>query len=394
MRDKFEHLTGLILKCMHGEATETELTELRVWASSTPEIRQWLEQKMEEDQIAATLVEFNNIEIERPLGNVLERIDKYEKNKKNYKRIGYTLITAAAAVLIFIGIKWWSSASSTTMPANTIAQKDSIGTPLSNKAALVLEDGTQYILTDSVNKTIVKRDNWEISQKGWMIMLSRSGNQVSNITYATLIVPRKGKFQLQLADGSKVWVNSASSLRFAIQDTGNIRMVAMTGEAYFEVKRNEAKPFVVQVDGVVVKALGTRFNINAYKDNWQIKTTLLEGKLKVAYGAKEDTITSLQSIVIVDGNLMPPETVTENDTLNITQWRSGCFRFDGEDLASVVRQLARWYDLKTDIRKAPSIPISYSGFRTRSIDFIIKDINSIDPVNIHITRQHDTLCLY
>jgi ferric-dicitrate binding protein FerR (iron transport regulator) len=195
----------------------------------------------------------------------------------------------------------------------------------------------------------------------------------TEVLYNTVSTPRGGQYQLTLSDGSKVWLNASSSLRFPTAFPGTERRVEITGEAYFEVAGNESKPFVVDIAGKgEVEVLGTQFNINAYEDEPAIKTTLLEGKVKVSEsnGSQSSVLKPGQQAQLANGIR-----VMDNvDMEEIMAWKTGWFYFDRQELPAIMRQVSRWYDV--DVRYEGRISKkSFSGIVGRDND--IKDVLKI-----------------
>lgn len=223
--------------------------------------------------------------------------------------------------------------------------------PGGNKAVLTLANGAQIILDSAGNgmltqqgsTKIIKLDNGHLSYKSL-------NEKPAQVLYNTISTPRGGQYQVVLADGSKVWLNAASSLRFPTSFTGKERDVELTGEGYFEVAHNAAKPFKVSVNGVEVQVLGTHFNINGYNDEATIKTTLLEGSVKVGKGSASKMIRPGEQAQIENHSnpLNPKIMVQAVDVDAAVAWKNGRFIFHGNDIQSVMRQLARWYDVNVN----------------------------------------------
>jgi ferric-dicitrate binding protein FerR (iron transport regulator) len=261
---------------------------------------------------------------------------------------------AAAAVIIAVvsvGSYFIFSDYSTKPVAKTATQqqlKNDVQ-PGGNKAILTLANGAQIVLdsagngalTQQGNTKIIKLDNGQLSYNA----LNEKPDQV---LYNTISTPRGGQYQVVLADGSKVWLNAASSLRFPTYFTGNGREVTLTGEGYFEVAHDATKPFKVLANGVEINVLGTHFNINAYQDEATIKTTLLEGSVEVEKGAASKTIMPGEQAQIQnhDNSLDPKIMVQSVDVDATVAWKNGRFIFHGNNIQSVMRQLARWYDVE------------------------------------------------
>jgi ferric-dicitrate binding protein FerR (iron transport regulator) len=222
---------------------------------------------------------------------------------------------------------------------------------LANGAQIILDSATNGALTQQGNTKIIKLDNGQLSYNS--LNGSSSSPKTGEILYNIISTPRGGQYQVVLADGSKVWLNAASSLRFPTSFTGKERDVALTGEGYFEVAHNATKPFKVSVMGTEIEVLGTHFNVNAYDDETTIKTTLLEGSVKVGKGSASKTIRPGEQAQIEnhDNSLNPKIMIQAVDIDAAVAWKNGRFIFHGNDIQSVMRQLARWYD----------VDVSYQG---------------------------------
>jgi ferric-dicitrate binding protein FerR (iron transport regulator) len=247
-----------------------------------------------------------------------------------------------------------------------------------NKAVLILADGSRIAL-DSVH-------NGQIAQQGITRVIKGNGtvSLVSNSTlsgeanagsntpvaYNTIMTPRGGQYQLVLPDGSRVWLNSASSLRFPVAFNGRERIVELTGEGYFEITHNPHMPFAVNIrtpsgDGGKVNVLGTHFNIMAYPEEQSIKTTLLEGAVAVSQSEVSTRLIPGQQAAF--DNMRHQFRVRPVDTLQAIAWKNGLFEFDNTDLATIMRQLARWYDIEI-VYRAPLDKTPLGGNISKNMD--------------------------
>ncbi|MGV3529755.1 MAG: FecR family protein [Flavisolibacter sp.] len=267
-------------------------------------------------------------------------------------RFGWKRITIAAAsvlVLLFAGyfllMQRDGKEVAGTLPIKGNIQMRNDVSPAHDAVVLTLGNGRK-ILVDSlsngavslVNGTTLEKDDSALNYDGTE---SSAGNVV---TWNTVETPRGRQFQLVLADGTKVWLNAASSIRFPTAFTESERRVELTGETYFEVAHDPEHPFVVSVNGVQVKVLGTHFNVNAYEDSKVIRTTLLEGKVEVSKGNRKVTLLPGQQARVEQGDV--PFTVLSNqDTESVVAWKEGIFYFDNAGIKTILRELARWYDI-------------------------------------------------
>jgi ferric-dicitrate binding protein FerR (iron transport regulator) len=209
------------------------------------------------------------------------------------------------------------------------------------------------VLDNAANGMLAQQNNVQVvkSKDGELKYQSANSDGQTAIAYNMLSTPRGGQYRVALPDGSIVWLNAASSIRFPTAFTGNERNVEITGEAYFEVKKNAAMPFRVKMkNGAVVQVLGTHFNINAYDDEESSKVTLLEGMVKVM---KEERAENAKNEVV----LKPGEQLSISHTSQLSQpipvqtdevmaWKNGLFQFNNVTIEAVMRQVARWYDVQ------------------------------------------------
>lgn len=211
------------------------------------------------------------------------------------------------------------------------------------KAVLTLADGSKIDLDDQSNGAIAKQGNTSIQKTNGELAYSVAGANAGNVSFNTLSTPRGGNYQVELPDGSRVWLNAASSLRFPTVFSGNTRVVELTGEGYFEVAKNKAMPFIVKVNNAEIRVLGTHFNVMAYQDESALKTTLLEGSVQFKSGASINILKpGEQSQLNKDGNV---KILPDVDVDDVVAWKNGSLHFENEDIESVMRRISRWYNI-------------------------------------------------
>ena len=219
--------------------------------------------------------------------------------------------------------------------------------PGNNKAILTLADGSTIVLESVAKGTVGQQgDSKIVKQAEGQIVYEPLHKNTTGVLLNSITTPRGGHYGVTLSDGSKVWLNAASSIRFPAAFSGSERRVTLTGEAYFEVVKNTAMPFNVAIDGKgEVKVLGTHFNVNAYPDEPTISTTLLEGSVKLTGLSKEDSQTlkpGEQARLHRNGQI----SIDKNaDIEQAMAWKNGAFNFNNADLEVVFRELSRWYDV-------------------------------------------------
>ncbi|WP_343306859.1 FecR domain-containing protein [Chitinophaga niabensis] len=225
--------------------------------------------------------------------------------------------------------------------------------PGGNRATLVLGDGSQLTLDSAANGTLSQQGNTQVVKlaNGQLAYHTAGQSSTQTILYNTIFTPRGGKYKVTLPDGSKVWLNAASSLRYptAFTDT---RSVELNGEAYFDIAPDASHPFIVSHGKTVVEVLGTTFNMMAYTDEASIRTTLLSGAVKVN-GQK---LTPGQCASITNGQLRIEEEV---NTEAAVAWKNGYIQFEGNDIRSAMRQISRWYDVEVTYKG--EVPSHFRG---------------------------------
>ena len=274
----------------------------------------------------------------------------------------WSRIAAAAAVLLLIasGTYFYKTAylSVPLQKAQTYVQDIPAG---GNKAILTLANGEKVVLTDIGAGKIAEQAGINISKTAegqliYSIDPSSAQNANAPIAYNTIETPKGGQYQVNLPDGTRVWLNSSSALKFPTRFVPEERKVELKGEGYFEVARDLEKPFRVMSNKQEVEVLGTHFNVNAYPDENGIRTTLLEGSVKVKESGHLAVLKPGEQSLL-KGNRM---TVEEVDTEMAIAWKEGYFMFKNASLQTLMRQLSRWYDVEvTYIGEIP--PTLFSG---------------------------------
>lgn len=262
-------------------------------------------------------------------------------------------LAAAVAVAAIAGGGYWAlrhTSRTTTVPeAQPQVAKATDAQPGGNRATLTLSNGQQINLDNSGNGVVANQGNMNVTKlaDGQLAYNKASEEKPAAMLFNTLSTPRAGQFSLTLPDGSKVWLNNASSIRYPVAFTGSSREVELSGEAYFEIAKDASHPFRVAVHKgdktSTIEVLGTSFNIMAYDDEGAERTTLVEGSVRFVHG---DASTLLkpeeQSVLDEKGSL---KTLNHVNVAEITAWKNGYFHFDHSSLETTMRQLARWYDV-------------------------------------------------
>lgn len=364
------------------------LTVLNWW-------EEMLDQRDDDDEVVdAELIS----RIEAGLNHIETPVVPLQIKKQEPQRKGFKLNLAIAASLLMVlsaGLFFYYTKNST--PAHNRISRSRISNdikPGGNKAILTLSDGTKVDLNDIHAGGIVA------NQAGIRIVKNKDGQLVYDIvsnsesstveSYNTIQTPLGGQYQVNLPDGSKVWLNAASSLRYPVNFDGNERRVELTGEGYFEVAKNKERPFKVQTRNQIVEVLGTHFNINSYEEEEHTKTSLLEGSVRVR------SLINKRTIVLIPGQQAQLNDYTINvkevDVNEVAAWKDGYFVFNNESAATVMRKIARWYDLEVTYQNDISnIDFAGSVARYKNISEIIKTLELTGLVHFKLEGRKITV---
>ena len=337
-----EELNNLADKWLKGTITPGEKEKLDHWYNQDADgPLDWSGRDETEAELGQRLL--NNINREKRL-SVL--------TKRSWK------LPAAAVLLIAIGLSLYFYISK-----QKPSQQQSIASeihPGKNQATLILANGEKINLSDAINGKIATQLGVSITKNvdGQLVYTAAEGSRTKNIPaqYNTIEAPAGGQWKLKLPDGSLVFLNALSSITYPTRFTGHERKVQLKGEAYFEIAHNKAMPFKVESLGQTVEVLGTHFNIMAYADESAVKTTLIEGSVKLSdLKSKQSELLKPgeQGILNSSGNL----SVIQVNTDKVIAWKNGKFVFDDESIETIMRNLARWYNVevvyKGDVKDIP-----------------------------------------
>ncbi|MFT3824401.1 MAG: FecR domain-containing protein [Chitinophagaceae bacterium] len=368
--EKALDLAPLIIKSMREREslTTAEQATLNEWLQQGDNSALYEELMNEPDAEAALerLKEIDAQETEPALQRLHARLFTHSINRRPWwKYAAAAVLVIAAGSLAILYSKHSQPAQTANHPVNTIQDI----APGGKKAVLELADGSKITLDDAGNGKLAMQDASTISKTGEGALQYEAGkDNNAALVYNTLSTPRGGEYELTLSDGTKIWLNAATTLRYPASFNGRDRVIELVdGEAYFEVAKqlnpstSQRVPFKVQVKNTIVEVKGTHFNINAYSDEVSQSVTLLEGA--VAVSGKQNSITlapgeqteiSSQRLLVLKANV--EQTIA---------WRNGQFSFVNTDIKDVMQRLARWYDMDIEFKDI-DIKANFNGHLNRN----------------------------
>ena len=345
-------------------------TELQEFLTLLPSNQSYLKDKILNDLTAKEFDGLTNAEQRSQIFNKI--IEKKNAAKSPAAKVIFLKwqrwVAAAAVVLCLIGLWYIYPANKTATPI-IASQKKTVQKEIvagGNHAILTLADGSTIVLDDAKNGDVTQQGTTKIIKLDSGKLAYINDRQPSDaIVYNTISTPRGGQYEIVLPDGSHVWLNAGSTVTYPVAFVGNERKVEMTGEAYFEVSKNKSMPFIVAIGETKVTVLGTHFNVNAYTDEKNIITTLMEGSVKFS-GKNEERLLNPGQQSVYD-NTIHSLMVKKADVSQAIAWKDGFFEFSNTDLATIMRQIARWYDV--DISYKTTIKdVAYGGGISRKLN--------------------------
>ena len=376
-----DQFKSLLDKYKEGKATKEEIDFLNAYYKAF-ELRPDFSSDSDDSQY------------ERLWGDIKTEIDKRivkQQGKPSTKLRLWSHIAAAASIILCIGLGFYFYHHHSATAYNLVKQ-DIL--PGRNRATLALANGEKIDL-DAIKKgTIIHQNGLTITKTNddqlvYEASVVKNESSHSEPSYNTIETPRGGRYAIKLPDGTSVWLNAASSLKYPIQFTRNERRVTLTGEGYFEVVHDKTRPFRVESHGQVVEVIGTHFNITAYADERLTKTTLLEGAVKITGHAGmrvlkpgQQAEASSSGIVLADGV----------DIEEVVSWKNGDFKFN-ESLESIMAKIARWYDIEVIYETPPNPNLTFTGkiSRARNISDILNMLSYNGDVHFKVEGRRVTV---
>lgn len=350
MNETSTRISTLITKFLNNDLDDEGQMELARWKDQSEDNRRLFEKLTSEELLFKAIDESYKRE-DRIYNKLKENISELSQEETakviKMQRFTWRKLTAAAAVILVIaaGAYLWLGPRNDKPVAKKESEENRLAidkAPGKDGAILQLADGKQIVLDDAANGNLIHQGNTVVIKSDGLVSYNNKEKPNTEVLFNTLTTPRGRQFKLALPDGSLIWLNSSSSIRFPNYFAGNERSVEVTGEVYMEIAKNPSKPFRVLAKGAYVEVLGTHFNIKAYKDEPVVKTTLLEGKVKVLSGKSIALLKPGQQAQITGDQLNVIDGVDMDAAI---AWKNGIIAFTQSDIKEILRQVSRWYDV-------------------------------------------------
>ena len=327
-----------IREYLSGELSEAGRQEFREWLAKDMDVRRIFKEQVKQMHLIRWAEHWDVIDEETARRQVVARM------RQRRLRIGFVRYAAVVVVmLVAVLVIWAGRYQSKELPVLAV-----VSTPVVNVPVLKLANGKEIPISSRNTEIIrsTRRVDIQLADSGRLEYVAKSDSIVGEVEYNTLVVPQGCEFNIVLADGSRVWLNAGSSLRYPEAFSRDERKVFLSGEAYFEVEHDESTPFIVNTEVMDLQVLGTSFNIKAYDNENTVVTTLVSGKIRQEFpnvGKKIVLTPSRQSVFDrVSGKLETKQA----DIQETLAWREGKIIANNERLEDIFRQLSRWYDFK------------------------------------------------
>lgn len=365
-----KRIAELMLKYLQDSLTVQEAEELEYWKNSNADHSLLFTQIVDAEAVRKGVAELdavNRVVRERLAaeGLVMKNTDTTPAVTRRLYWVGWAAAACVLAAVAVFSVQQWKGADQPGHGAQSRVHIPVVIPPGKSGAVLTLSDGSQVVLDTMQNGVITMQNGSRLVLKDSGLSYALSGKSTGETAYNTITTPNGRHFQITLSDGSKVWLNASSSLRYPTAFQGKERKVEIKGEAFFEVKPNAAMPFRVMVNGrEEVEVLGTSFNISAYEEDETVRTTLIDGAVAVKKEGKKLVLKPGQQAEVKKTESAIKVAAVQTEP--VVAWRYGFFNFQGATLEEVMKQLIRWYDIEVVYEKG--IPdIRFGGEMSRNI---------------------------
>ncbi len=385
--EEARRIAGLIAGFIRGTLSRDEQFELDAWVCENDENMELFERLTDDRNIASATQWMQDINTERAL---LEKKQRMAFNPPARKKRVWPYALAAAVILL-AGLFYFKPFSvKKASPESGLAVVEDLQ-PGTDSAVLTLEDGSIIKLSSKGNDTLIQKTAQLRKADGELIYAQPPTSQP--LAFHTLAVPRKSQYKLTLPDGTRVWLNAESSIHYPVSFSDTERKVFVTGETYFEVASDKAKPFrVVFTQHTsdtgskerMVEALGTKFNINAYSNEPNAQATLVEGSIRVSNGRSAQMLKPGQQALVEQDKIK----LASVNTADVIAWKDHVFKFSDAPLDLIMRQVERWYDAEIVYENHPTDHFNAEMSRAEPVSKLLHNLEMTN--RVHFTIQQNS----
>ena len=357
-----DRIVRLLQLYLLGDITEEERQELEDWCEEAPRNRKLFEQICQEDLFSKERYVYEKIHATKAFSVFEKRVRKVSS-----RSIGNWWKYAAVLLFPILVVGSWKLMHETEQ-VSIVASSVAPIQPGCSQAVLVLDDGRKVFLKEEEEGVISEDKEITVTgEKDRLVYTSSEGKNVDEIRFNELEVPRGGEYKVRLADGTLVYLNSATRMKYPVKFDEKERKVYLSGEAYFEVAKDPERPFFVEMEGVEVRVYGTSFNVNTHQKG-NIQTVLVKGSIgvKVLSSGMESVIRPGQMAEFKQGNTKVD--VKDVNVAVYTDWKDGIFRFENQRLEDILAVLSNWYDMNVFYQTVSVKELHFSGYMERYKD--------------------------
>lgn len=375
--EQTDTILPLLYKQVQGTLTDEESHMLAAWLAANPRNQAFLDDLNNDQSLQEQLwlhQPANWAMVEAAITSKLQnRISAAQPAGRMVKMKRWYWMAASVLLLLGIGSWLWFSSGANNNQHSIVSTTPAIIEPGKNGAILTLANGKQVVLDSLGNGLVAEQEGAEAILKDGRLVYNEAKDAAAAVTaYNTMSTPKGRQFQITLPDGTRVWLNAESSIRYPTQFNDRERVVNVTGEIYFEVAKDATKPFFVNIDkSTRVAVLGTGFNVNAYANEPSVNMTLVEGKISVVVNDNQVMLTPGKQAQVLSDNV----NVISVDTDKIIAWKSGLFNLNNLSFAAIMRQIERWYDIEVMFENgAPNVPMMGEISRDVPLQGLLKNL--------------------
>lgn len=354
-------------------------------------------EELDDEEVTVWLKEKDHVELLEEIAAIRQKLTEGESrinDEDEYRRLEENIYdqksrrmtlrwSIAASIILLVGLFVGRTINGVRDMHEEQLLTKSVMQPGTSKAILMMANGEKVVLDQARKLDIQLNERVRVASSGQGIVYEENGKGEVKEEYNKLVTPTGGEYFLTLSDGTRVFLNAASELKYPVEFVGGKRVVDLNGEAYFEVRKDSLRPFIVRVNGAEVTVLGTSFNVNTYGDDGQIYTTLVNGSVRIfseKNGQEEVLTPGMQGVMNIQTGQL---TVREVDVESYVAWREGRFVFRTMTLDLIMRQLQRWYDFEVFYQNPELKEYEFRGVIKRDMDLdkvlsVIKATTNVD----------------